>query len=586
MKNPPSGLPSAVEIVRDAAGQVVGRYRHDPGPSWAHGGRFTTVTPVVWEARDAGRWGRPIPAALKRRDLVEYPAQLGTHAASVRRATWRLEITLLHRHARNINLILAGRGHPGRIPEVLGAWEETTTTGRTFGVTVLTRLDGTPWRNLVGPYRPTPDGHAGLKSIGDAVELGVSAAELLAVCHLVGLVHGDVSEGNLFAARLPNGRWYANLADFDGAQDIEDPVAVTWVATTGDPPTVLLTDGRPSPESDLDMLAQRIVMLLVGKHPGGGAVSGLTTAPVLDVGVPEWVGSLRPEVPTPLISLLCLAEGSKALSRRTENERPPGVRNLTAFARHLRILHQPDGESAGRWLARLWHDLGHVEPSLVETACAWIIGEETMRPGARPEQDPTAWVIAIALRYGPLRDKIPTTPLQAIAASCLLAWARASDVTTLRNAGAEATRLVPEIDVSLLAEITDHALSLAAMSYESADRMAGESLEIAFGTATSWARRTVARLQRRLDQVVLVPLPAAMPGCYVLDVVDDAERPRTSVTFRLLGEGITGAVVGVPPWRLITHGAERMDIDHAEKALRAEGESLLAEFVRKSWNER
>jgi eukaryotic-like serine/threonine-protein kinase len=174
---------------------------------------------------------------------------------------------------------------------------------------VMELLEGSDLQHIL-------DTQGRISSVERAVEYVLQAAEGLAEAHGLGIVHRDLKPGNLFLARLPNGRRSIKVIDF-GISKIDMPLAPTAGRLT-EPGITLGSPGYMSPEqmcgasvtpsSDIWALGVILFELLSDTKPFVGdslhaLYAAATRGPLLPI------ASLREDVPDALDEVMarCLA---------------------------------------------------------------------------------------------------------------------------------------------------------------------------------------------------------------------------------------------------------------------------------------
>ena len=186
----------------------------------------------------------------------------------------------------------------------------------------MTFVDGPSLRTLLG-RGPAP--------LEQAVAWIAAAADALAYAHAHGIVHGDISPGNLM---IDDGN-HVKVVDFGLARSLGGPTDSTRSQGRGTYPYMapeLLRGARPDPLSDVYGLAAVLYQLALGELPFEGHSAGAYIRAVLD-GPPRDPWNLDPRFPGRLRRALL-----HALAARTDDRTSSAV----DLARELRSGFEVD----------------------------------------------------------------------------------------------------------------------------------------------------------------------------------------------------------------------------------------------------
>jgi serine/threonine protein kinase len=261
---------------------------------------------AVFQARDAGSGRRVVLKVLE-------PSQLGEVAAFER---FRREVEI----GRRLE-------HPG-IPRIIEAHED----GRPPYI-VLEYMEGQSLRSIIDRSRQL--------SLGRALAIATSLAEVVAYCHAHRVYHRDLKPENI----LVDAEGRAKIIDF-GIALLEGAPRVTWRGFSGlvGTPEYMAPEQirgeRGGPQTDVYALGLILYEMLAGRPPFRSPNPLSTMYQHLNMSA-EPLRRLRPDVPAPVAAIV-----ARAMRRRKE-ERFADAGELSEALRHPErvdtgILERPD----------------------------------------------------------------------------------------------------------------------------------------------------------------------------------------------------------------------------------------------------
>ena len=234
--------------------------------------------------------------------------------------------------------------------------------------------------------------------VAEAVRYILEACSAMAEAHAYGIVHRDLTPGNLFLAKVGDRR-VIKVLDF-GISKVSDDRGVnvtTMDSALGTPqymsPEQIRSTSQVDPRADVWSLGVILFEMLTGMPPfWGNNASAIIAAVIADP--PRPLRALRPDLPDELVAVVM-----KALEKYPSNrfqkveELAAALAPFTPALQPLPIDDPPSMPTSERLLQRAWAT--PQTPSVPELV-ADVTGDAVMEPPRRPRSARTTWLLVSA----------------------------------------------------------------------------------------------------------------------------------------------------------------------------------------------